>query len=61
MALSGLNFMVRCNNQPRVDVRDGGPNRRGTAGLERRGRHRPIVWGNDWNDKKDRGEMGPWP
>ncbi len=35
--------------------------RRGTAGVECGGRRCPIVWGDDWNDENNRGEMGPWP
>ncbi len=26
---------------------------RGTAGMEYGGGRRPIVWGDDWNDKKN--------
>ncbi len=40
-----------------------GVKRRGVAGVgvEHRGGRSTIVWGNDWNDKKKREEMGSWP
>ncbi len=38
-----------------------GVERGGTAGVECGGGHSTIVWGNDWNDKKKREEMGLLP
>jgi hypothetical protein len=32
-----------------------GPERRCAAGVERVGGRRPIVWGDDWSDEKNRG------
>jgi hypothetical protein len=36
----------------------GGPERRGVAGVMRRGGRHPIVWGNDWNKKRNRVQLG---
>jgi hypothetical protein len=64
MALSGLNFMGRGNNQARVGFTMRGVDRRGTSGVERGGGHSTIVWGDDWNDKKIERKWGlglKWP
>jgi hypothetical protein len=37
----------------------GGAERRGMARVERRGGRCPIVWGDDWNDKKKAQLGGP--
>ncbi len=34
---------------------------RGMAVEEHGGVRSTIVWGDDWNDKKKREEMGSWP
>ncbi len=38
----------------------GDPSIRGVVGVEHGGGRRPIVWGDDWNDKKNRAQLdGP--
>jgi hypothetical protein len=55
MALSGLTSWEDATTSRESAFTMRGVDRSGMSGVERGGVHSTIVWGDEWNDKKKRG------